>query len=464
MDLSRDRVLGNVRHGRGAMYKDGVPRDTVLTAVEELRSRLDRFRMEADADLAALLQRELRGAIARYEQLKAAAGALDFLDLLVRARDLVRGNPLVRRGFQARFTHIFVDEFQDTDPLQAEILLLLAADDAAETDWRRVRPVRGRLFLVGDPKQSIYRFRRADVGIYREVSQQLAAQGAQLLQLNTSFRSVPEIQACVNAAFAPVMTGDELTLQAPYVPLAPSRPALPGQPAVVALPVPSPYATRYVSGVAIDKSLPSAVGAMVEWIINQSGWKVTERSGEAPVAVSAKHVCLLFRRFVSWQTDVTRPYVEALEARGIPHVLVGGRAFHEREEIEAIRAALAAVEWPDDELSVFATLRGPVLRDQRRGPARLGVSLRAEDGEGVQAPRLPSASHSRGVRARHAAGRREAASDRRRPAAPQAAPSPSQQRVRRRRCRARMGRRIRRPERAGARDAGARRLRAAHRR
>ena len=331
----------------------------MLTAVEELRSRLDRFRMEADADLAALLQRELRGAIARYEQLKAAAGALDFLDLLVRARDLVRGNPLVRRGFQARFTHIFVDEFQDTDPLQAEILLLLAADDAAETDWRLVRPVRGRLFLVGDPKQSIYRFRRADVGIYREVSQQLAAQGAQLLQLNTSFRSVPEIQACVNAAFAPVMTGDELTLQAPYVPLAPSRPALPGQPAVVALPVPSPYATRYVSGVAIDKSLPSAVGAMVEWIINQSGWKVTERSGEAPVAVSAKHVCLLFRRFVSWQTDVTRPYVEALEARGIPHVLVGGRAFHEREEIEAIRAALAAVEWPDDELSVFATLRGP---------------------------------------------------------------------------------------------------------
>ena len=359
VDLSRDRVLGNVRHGRGAMYKDGVPRDSVLTAVEELRSRLDRFRMDADADLAALLQRELRGAIGRYEQLKSGAGALDFLDLLVRARDLVRGNPLVRRGFQARFTHIFVDEFQDTDPLQAEILLLLAADDADETDWRRVRPVRGRLFLVGDPKQSIYRFRRADVAIYREVSQQLAAQGARLLQLNTSFRSVPEIQACVNAAFAPVMTGDELTLQAPYVPLAPNRAALPDQPAVVVLPVPSPYATRYVSGVAIDKSLPSAVGAMVEWIINQSGWQVTERSGDAPVPASAKHICLLFRRFVSWQTDVTRPYVEALEARGIPHVLVGGRAFHEREEIEAIRAALAAVEWPDDELSVFATLRGP---------------------------------------------------------------------------------------------------------
>jgi ATP-dependent exoDNAse (exonuclease V) beta subunit len=359
VDLSRDRGLGNVRHGRGVMYKDGVRRDALLSAVEELRSRLDQFRMEADADLAALLQRELRGAIARYETLKGAAGALDFLDLLVRARDLVRGNPLVRRGFQERFTHIFVDEFQDTDPLQAEILLLLASDNDAETDWRRVRPVPGRLFLVGDPKQSIYRFRRADVGIYREVSQQLERHGARLLRLNTSFRSVPEIQACVNAAFAPVMTGDELTLQAPYVPLAPFRSGLPDQPAVVVLPVPSPYATRYVAGSAIDKSLPGAVGAMVDWIVNQSGWKVTERSSTEPVAVTAKHICLLFRRFVSWQTDITRPYVEALEARGIPHVLVGGRAFHEREEIEAIRAALAAVEWPDDELSVFATLRGP---------------------------------------------------------------------------------------------------------
>ena len=129
VDLSRDRVLANVRHGRGALYKEGVRRDDVLAAVEQLRSRLDQFRMDADADLAALLQRELRGAIARYEQLKDAAGALDFLDLLVRARDLVRGNPMVRRGFQQRFTHIFVDEFQDTDPLQAEILLLLAADD-----------------------------------------------------------------------------------------------------------------------------------------------------------------------------------------------------------------------------------------------------------------------------------------------------------------------------------------------
>jgi ATP-dependent exoDNAse (exonuclease V) beta subunit len=315
--------------------------------------------MDADADLAALLQHDLRGAIDRYGELKARGGALDFLDLLLGARDLVRDNAQVRGGFQARFKRIFVDEFQDTDPLQAEILLLLAADDNGETDWRRARPRPGTLFLVGDPKQSIYRFRRADVGVYREVCDRLTALGAKLLHLTTSFRSVPGIQACVNHAFGPVMTGDPLTLQAPYVPLAPYRPALPGQPAIVTLPIPEPYKWRYVSAAAIEQSLPAAVGAFVEWMVRESGWKVTERSGEAPVNVSAKHVCLLFRRFISWQNDVTRPYVEALEARGIPHVLVGGKAFHEREEVEAIRAALAAIEWPDDELSVFSTLRGP---------------------------------------------------------------------------------------------------------
>jgi ATP-dependent exoDNAse (exonuclease V) beta subunit len=361
IDLGRDYTLTRCKNGRGAQFRPGVPRDRVVRAREDLLGALDRFRLDADADLAALLQQELRGAIDRYDQVKARAGALDFLDLLLGARNLLRAHAAVRRDFQKRFARIFVDEFQDTDPLQAEILLLLAADDPGESDWRQARPRPGALFLVGDPKQSIYRFRRADVAIYREVSERLTGIGARLLRLTTSFRSVPAIQACVNAAFAPVMTGDDFTLQAEYVPLTRHRTPLPGQPSLVALPVPEPYRWRKISGPAIEASLPGAVGAFVDWLIHESGWQVTERSGEAPVPVSARHVCLLFRRFVSWENDVTRPYVEALEARGIPHVLVGGRAFHEREEVEAIRAALAAIEWPDDELSVFATLRGPLF-------------------------------------------------------------------------------------------------------
>jgi ATP-dependent exoDNAse (exonuclease V) beta subunit len=77
--------------------------------------------------------------------------------------------------------------------------------------------------------------------------------------------------------------------------------------------------------------------------------------------VDSRHVCILFRRFRSFRNDVTRPYVRALEVRGVPHVLVGGRSFHAREEVLAIRNALCAIEWPDDELRVFATLRGPLF-------------------------------------------------------------------------------------------------------
>jgi ATP-dependent exoDNAse (exonuclease V) beta subunit len=362
VDLSRDRTLTRVKQGRGASYRDGIPRARVLAGLTDLRARLDNFRMSADADLAALLQRELRGALQMYEHMKARDGALDFVDLLLVARNLVRDNREVRESFQRRFKRIFVDEFQDTDPLQAEILVLLAADDPNETDWRRARPLPGHLFLVGDPKQSIYRFRGADVAIYREVCRRAPEWGATLVHLTTSFRSVPEIQSFVNAAFTSVMTGDDFTLQASYVPLTRHRPPLDGQPCIVALPVPEPYpahTSRYHTDRAIEQSLPGAIAAFVDWIVNQSNWNVTERTGDATVKVSSKHICVLFRRFVSWESDVTRPYVEALEARGIPHVLVGGRAFHEREEVEALRAALTAIEWPDDELSVFATLRGP---------------------------------------------------------------------------------------------------------
>jgi ATP-dependent exoDNAse (exonuclease V) beta subunit len=361
VDLCRQRDFRRARKGMGASFARGVARADVQAALQSLLQQLDFFKADADADLAALLRHELQGAIDSYERLKAAHGALDFLDLLLRARDLLRNRSDVRGHFQQRFSRLFVDEFQDTDPLQAELLLLLAADDPAERDAWRVRPVRGKLFVVGDPKQSIYRFRRADVRIYSRVRTQLQRHGARCEQLTTSFRGVPNLQRAVNAAFAPLMTGNPDTMQASYVPLARSRDDLPGQPSLIALPVPRPYGKRNISGIAIDESLPDAVGAFVHWLIHESGWQVTERHGAAPVPVRPGHVCLLFRRFVSFGTDVTRGYVDALEARGINHLLVGGRAFHGREEIETLRAALAAIEWPDDQLSVFATLRGALF-------------------------------------------------------------------------------------------------------
>jgi ATP-dependent exoDNAse (exonuclease V) beta subunit len=254
--------------------------------------------------------------------------------------------------------HYFVDEFQDTDPIQAELLLLLSADNPNESNWLNVSPMPGKLFLVGDPKQSIYRFRRADIAIYQQVKQMLLSRGAELLYVNTSFRSPPSLQSFVNAAFAPAMAGTSADGQ--YVPLENWRPEITGRPTFVALPVPRPYSDYgRIVNFRIDESLPEATGAFADWLVNKSGWIVEENGGTVPI--ESRHICILFRRLRNYSDDVTRPYVRALEARRLPHVLVGGRSFHDREEIVALRNALTAIEWPDYELRVYATLRGPLF-------------------------------------------------------------------------------------------------------
>jgi ATP-dependent exoDNAse (exonuclease V) beta subunit len=332
----------------------------VLAQRDRIKDDLDMFVAASNADLAPLLQTALQPAIRTYEELKARTGRLDFLDLLIKTRDLVRDDAGVRAGLQRRFTHFFVDEFQDTDPLQAEILLLLAADNAGETDWRKVQSFPGKLFLVGDPKQSIYRFRRADVAVYEEVKWRLLATSAELVHLSTSFRGLPLLQCFVNKAFAPVMGANPDEAQASYVPLERWRPDIAGRPTIVALPVPQPYSDwGRIANWRIEESLPNAVGAFISWLANESGWTVEEDGNQ--VAIGPRHVCILFRRFRAYSRDVTRPYVRDLESRQIPHVLVGGRSLHEREEIIALRNALTAIEWPDDELKVFATLRGPLF-------------------------------------------------------------------------------------------------------
>lgn len=347
--------------GSGKLFAPGVLRQDVLAEREKVKTELSDLVARADADLAVCLRRELDPLVHAYEDRKRRAGRLDFLDLLLRARDLLKKDPKARSELQEKFTHVLVDEFQDTDPLQAEILLLLAARDPKEDDFSRVVPSPGKLFVVGDPKQSIYRFRRADVALYEAIKKQLVAGGAEVVHLTTSFRSVPSIQKAVNAAFAPVMKGSEDGSQAEYVALTPYRAERPEQPSIIALPVPRPY-THYgkIADYQVAESYPDAVGAFVDFLIRQSGWKVTEKDGEL-VAIDARHICLLFKRFQAFGEDVTRPYVRALEARRIPHVLVGGRSFHRREEVNALRNAAHAVEWADDEMSVFATLRGPFI-------------------------------------------------------------------------------------------------------
>ncbi|HWY45775.1 MAG TPA: UvrD-helicase domain-containing protein [Bryobacteraceae bacterium] len=355
-DLKKDTKKGS------GFFSSTVPREQVVGARAQLMQNLETFQIAADADLAALLRGEMWDLVESYDALKRRAGKLDFVDLLILARDLVRGNAEVRAYLQNRFTHIFIDEFQDTDPLQAEILLLLASDDPAQSDWLQVTPQAGKLFVVGDPKQSVYKFRRADVVLYRAIRDALGSRGVGIVQLTTSFRALRPIQECVNAAFDSEMQDDAAAGQAAYSPLHGSTSPIDGQPNIVVLPVPKPYGSTRISKLAINECLPGAIVAFIEWLVCQSGWKV--RDPEDPsqlVPVSARHIAILFRRFTNWGVDITRDYVRALEAREIPHLLVGSKSFHSREEVETLRAALTAIEWPEDELSVFAALKGSLF-------------------------------------------------------------------------------------------------------
>jgi len=355
-DLKKDTKKGS------GFFADGVPREQVVGAREFLISSLGAFRDAADADLASGLRAEMWDLVERYGALKQRAGKLDFVDLLLLARDLVRDNADVRQYLQGRFSHIFIDEFQDTDPLQAEILLLLASDTPEQSNWLEVAPKPGKLFVVGDPKQSVYKFRRADVVLYRSIRDSLAERGVGVVQLTTSFRALQPIQHSVNAAFYSEMEDDVAAGQAGYSPLFGDTPPIENQPNLIALPVPRPYGSTKVSKMAIDACLPDTIVAFVEWLVRESGWKV--RDLESPVEcvpITAKHICILFRRFTNFGKDITRDYVRSLEAREIPHLLVGSKSFHSREEVETLRTALTAIEWPEDELSVFATLKGSLF-------------------------------------------------------------------------------------------------------
>ena len=336
LKLARD-LRRSTRKGSGE-FGGGVAREELAASRDELIRWIEEFRVRADAELAAMLHSELHGLLEEYEIWKNRAGKLDFVDLLCLVRDLLQDQSDVRGYLQNHFTHLFIDEFQDTDPLQVQILMLLAENDPG-----------GKLFLVGDPKQSIYKFRRADLLLYHQVQERLTERGVGLVTLTKSYRSVPNIQLFVNAAFETEMDGDVEAGRAGWAALERDREEIPDRPSVIVLPVPKPYKIRLAKE-ALAHSLPEAIAAFIAWMVKESGWGYGE-----------KDIAVLFRKRNYGKIDLTREVVRALEARGIPHLLAGSKSFHRREEVETLRAALTAIEWPDDELNVFATLKGSLF-------------------------------------------------------------------------------------------------------
>ena len=202
-----------------------------LDAYELLKTSLTAFARAADADLAALLQRELLACVDLYGELKSGAARSISGPAAEGTRSRARLRPRPARvpgaiqihprrrvpGYRSAAGGDTLCSWRDKAPESGA--------RSPEPDWRSVcRSRRGALFVVGDPKQSIYRFRRADVGIYQEVCDLLVDRhGARRVHLRTNFRTVPTIQHAVNAAFAPAMRRDHVSLQADYVALAPHR-------------------------------------------------------------------------------------------------------------------------------------------------------------------------------------------------------------------------------------------------
>lgn len=329
---------------------------TASGQIAQLIAALKAFQRRSGAQLASLLQHELSVLVEDYQEEKKSLGVVDFLDLLIGARDLLGGDRAVRAEVQQRFSHIFVDEFQDTDPLQAEILLLLASDDPEVDDWRKVHPKAGGLFIVGDPQQSIYRFRRADLSLYGEIKERLRQfDDVRFLQLKTSFRALPQIQRAINGAFSPVGK-----TQKHYMPLAAHRRNVSQAPEIVAIPLCEQSGDR-VCASDLRREEPAVLAAWLEWLLKESGWHVTNRATQQLEPVRPHHIALLFNKMRSAKTDLTARYVEELEHRGIPLAVVGRPSLGQREEVEALRTALRVIEWPAEALSVYATLRGPLF-------------------------------------------------------------------------------------------------------
>jgi ATP-dependent helicase/nuclease subunit A len=274
----------------------------------------------------------------RYARWRRREGRLNFQDLLVCARDLLRGHPRVREALRERFTPILVDEFQDTDPIQAEILFYLTGDRIDERDWRRLAPVPGSLFVVGDPKQSIYRFRRADIQTYQAVRERIARCG-RVLSLRANFRANAPLCDWVNGVFGRFFPKTANREQPADAPLVARRSDAPAGPVVF----------------RIETRVP---GRGNQPVIDHDARRIAEAIA-ASVAAGERRpgdFLLLFRKR-RYMAD----YARAIENRGVPYEQGGGDAFGDSQELEDLLVVLAALADPDNPVPLAAALRGPVF-------------------------------------------------------------------------------------------------------
>ncbi|ASA19529.1 UvrD-helicase domain-containing protein [Paenibacillus donghaensis] len=279
-------------------------------------------------------------------------GVLDFQDLLMRATALLREHEHVRRFFADRYTHLFIDEFQDTDPIQAELMFLLIGDDPSEGNWRRITPKPGSLFVVGDPKQSIYRFRRADISTYNWVKDKLSSCG-EVLQLSANFRSVQQLGQFTNDEFKTRFPGIETEHQAAFVYMDTQSS---NSEEDVQLGVYTMTHENITGGQpAIAEVDADRVARYIAWACSGQ-LKIQEKQmgGEGGVvvrnALPSDFMVLMKRK------EFIHLYAEKLEKYGVPSITAGSSARY--EEVNALAMLANCLNDPRDQLSLLAVLKG----------------------------------------------------------------------------------------------------------
>ncbi|MBM4034925.1 MAG: hypothetical protein FJ291_24545, partial [Planctomycetes bacterium] len=324
---------------------------------QKLVADLDAAKQALGQDLAAAIGAALAGFLDAYRAAKDAEGLLDFEDLLLLTRNMLRDSRPARDHFKARFDYILIDEFQDTDPLQVEIAFFLAERaDRHAADWQQVELEPGKLFIVGDPKQSIYRFRRADIEVYERAKDAICRQGEPLV-LSQSFRPVPGVASAVNAVFSPhFKKPDDGFYQPDYVALDPYRAAVGGRPAAILLYPPPDVAEQLEKADSARTLEARCVAAMIRRIVEEK-WLIEDPDKDAQPRtrpVEYRDIAILARTFTS-----TEHYAEAFSAADVPLRIVGGRHFYVAHEVHALLNVLKAIVNPHDGVALVAALRGP---------------------------------------------------------------------------------------------------------
>jgi exodeoxyribonuclease-5 len=329
--------------------------DLATEAYERSRDTYLRLRENASSIALGLLIEEVRPVIDRFQNYKRSVARLDFDDLIFAARDLLRNHEGVRKLLGKKFTSVLVDEFQDTDPLQSEIFWRLCGDPTSQDklyDWRQFTIRLGALFLVGDPKQAIYRFRGADVSAYVDARSALVEQDNQsVITISTNFRSQAPILEFVNSRFEGPLSSDQ---QPGFTSLDPFKDDNAGKLCVAALDVSLDISNGKAKADALRDAEADAVADLCARLIGSYQLK-DEKSGNFRTCKPGDIALLAPSGSDLWR------YESALEKYGIPVATQAGKGLYKRQEIQDLIALTAVLADSRDTLALGALLRGPLV-------------------------------------------------------------------------------------------------------